>query len=503
MATVGEGGREPGLTRQESVNSAARPLELCVYLADDMPVPLVVENGAGVTAGELCHYLQEAHGLPTLANDVFALWLISSQLELQLKPRHQPYRLCRQWPDLLYRFTDCPLSHIHDDVPALIYRRNVFFPKSREAEVTNTEMLGLLYREAKGNVLAERYPCDPAVLTQLGVLTCAIELGPHDPAQHTAARIKTSLSEYLPPHMCKSGGGSGGGLLSGLLSRGTAGGGSRPPAREIVLLQGYENLCREQGAEACTQRTPLFTQYLHICQQLPYYGCAFFSGEVERPAGGGMLRLVGAGRKPVLVAISLEGIYIIDVKEKHVLLGLRHTELSWDVTGPDEEHPDDAHALWLEFDGTEDGAAVNRLLKVYSKQAELMNGMIEHCMELSHTTTPATPLNSVAPVTPVTSSDPEEPAVITGPSSEGGAPNAASTEAGARGRGRRGKLQRQESVLDSRVEQLSTISYVDDGKELRRVKPRRAASFFSRQPSVSGKAYATVAATDTTGDGAP
>lgn len=27
-------------------------------------------------------------------------------LDLQLKPRHQPYKLCRQWQDLLYRFTD-------------------------------------------------------------------------------------------------------------------------------------------------------------------------------------------------------------------------------------------------------------------------------------------------------------------------------------------------------------------------------------------------------------
>lgn len=26
--------------------------------------------------------------------------------ELQLKVRHQPYKLCRQWQDLLYRFTE-------------------------------------------------------------------------------------------------------------------------------------------------------------------------------------------------------------------------------------------------------------------------------------------------------------------------------------------------------------------------------------------------------------
>lgn len=30
----------------------------------------------------------------------------SLSAELQLKARHQPYKLCRQWQDLLYRFTD-------------------------------------------------------------------------------------------------------------------------------------------------------------------------------------------------------------------------------------------------------------------------------------------------------------------------------------------------------------------------------------------------------------
>jgi hypothetical protein len=28
--------------------------------------------------------------------------------EVQLKPKHQPYKLGRQWPELLLRFTDAP-----------------------------------------------------------------------------------------------------------------------------------------------------------------------------------------------------------------------------------------------------------------------------------------------------------------------------------------------------------------------------------------------------------
>lgn len=51
---------------------------------------------------------------------------------------------------------------------------------------------------------------------------------------------------------------------------------------------------------------------------------------------------------------------------QHVLLGLQFSELSWDHSYPEEEG--DSHILWLEFDGEEDGTAVNKLLKIYSKQ---------------------------------------------------------------------------------------------------------------------------------------
>lgn len=43
------------------------------------------------------------------------------------------------------------------------------------------------------------------------------------------------------------------------------------------------------------------------------FRCAFFHGEVDKPAQGFLHR---GGRKPVTVAISLEGVHVIDSKEK-------------------------------------------------------------------------------------------------------------------------------------------------------------------------------------------
>ncbi|XP_025070754.1 FERM domain-containing protein 8 isoform X3 [Alligator sinensis] len=460
-------------SQRSSVSSTgARVLDVVVYLVDDTPVPLAVENLPSVSAHELHRGLRDALQLPDVAADAFALWLISPLLEVQLKPRHQPYKLCRQWPELLFRFTDCSEEEIAQDEPALQFRRNVFFPKHRELQVESPEVLRLLYEEAKLNVLEGRYPCDPEDGEQLGALACRLTLGPYDPDRHTPGALKTSLGEFLPPPR----GHRGGGLLGVLRKRGS----TRAPAPELGLLEAFRALRDEAASPEPEAQSRLHHTYLQHCHRLPYYGCAFFPGEIDRPAQGFLHR---GGRKPVSVAISLEGVYIVDSKEKdqawypgvgpglgltcpcarwqHVLLGLRFQELSWDHTFPEEAAGGNGdHVLWLEFDGQgEDGSPVNKLLKIYSKQAELMSGLIEYCIELS----------AGAEVTP-----PEPPT--------GAVPSDHP----------RPRLQRQDSVVCSRLQQLATIDYVEDGQEIRRVKPRRTASFFTRQLSHGPTTYVPV-----------
>ncbi|MEQ2201342.1 hypothetical protein XENOCAPTIV_010950 [Xenoophorus captivus] len=119
--------------------------------------------------------------------------------------------------------------------------------------------------------------------------------------------------------------------------------------------------------------------------------------------------------------------------------------------------------------------------------SKLMSGFIEFCVELKSA--------SEGGAAAETGSE-------AGVSQERAGPEA-STRNG-RG-GRRGMLQRQSSVVCSRIHSLNTISYVDNGehiqcwgekesqreissfrfclsgKEIKRLKPKRAASFFARQ----------------------
>ncbi|XP_047734543.1 FERM domain-containing protein 8 isoform X1 [Prionailurus viverrinus] len=443
-------------SHRSSVSSVGARADVLVYLADDTVVPLAVENLPSLNAHELHRAVREVLQLPDIALDVFALWLVSPLLEVQLKPKHQPYKLGRQWPELLLRFTDAPDDDVAMDEPSLQFRRNVFFPKRRELQIHDEEVLRLLYEEAKGNVLAARYPCDVEDCEALGALVCRVQLGPYQPGQPTACAVREKLDSFLPAHLCKRGHG----LFAALRGRGTKAG-----LGEQGLLNAYCKVKEAAGGDSGrgTSLSTHYRAYLLKSHELPFYGCAFFHGEVDKPAQGFLHR---GGRKPVVVAISLEGVHVIDSREKHVLLGLRFQELSWDHTSPEEEES----VLWLEFDGDNEGTPVNRLLKIYSKQAELMSGLIEYCIELNQTSELTAPQESVS-----------------------GPPSAASSLPSS---AQRPQLQRQGSVVCSRLQHLSTIDYVEEGQQIKRVKPKRTTSFFSRQLSMGQGSYTVVQPAD-------
>lgn len=445
------------LSQRGSVASSAtlsRAQDVLVYLFGDSAVHLTIEGIGSITVQELGRSVREALNIPESVQDVFAFWLCSPLLELQLKLRHQPYKLCRQWQDLLYRFTEASEEDISQDEPCLQYRRNVFYPKSKELQIEDEVVLRLLYEEAKSNILTGRYPCDPEHWTSLGALSLALEEGSGLESQKLTTTIKEKkLSSFLPAHVAMGSGG----LLSTL--RGKS---SRQAGLEQKLLEEYRKLSTSAGNSP--ESIHLLHQYLNTCHTLPYYGCGFFFGEIDKPVQGILQR---GGRKAVIIGISLEGVYVMDVKEKHVLLGLRFNELSWDHSYPEEEG--DSHILWLEFDGEEEGTAVNRLLKIYSKQAELMSGFIEFCVELK----------SVSEEGGAAAADTDGEASLSQQASGKDLSNK-----NGRG-GRRGLLRRQSSVVCSRVHSLNTISYVENGNEIKRLKPKRAASFFTRQATLS------------------
>ncbi|XP_057245381.1 FERM domain-containing protein 8, partial [Malurus melanocephalus] len=224
-----------------------------LYLPDGSALPLPLEPPPGPTAAELLRRLQGALRLPPAATDAFALWLGSDLLEVQLKPRHRPLRLVRHWPELLLRFSLGSPAAIAQDEPCLQLRRNVFFPKSRELELQEEELLRLLYEEAREQLRGGRYPVDPPEAAELGGLSCRLRLGPFEPGRHTELSLRPLLGELLPP---------GPPARWGALFRR-----SREPGPAQRLLEAF---ARAPGPEA--PPAGLYRDFLRRCHALPGYG---------------------------------------------------------------------------------------------------------------------------------------------------------------------------------------------------------------------------------------
>lgn len=73
----------------------------------------VVEKKSWDQASHLAIKASDNSGLHVLYTSVANLWF-SCLAELQLKPKHQPYKVCRQWHELLLRFTRCSEDEIFE-----------------------------------------------------------------------------------------------------------------------------------------------------------------------------------------------------------------------------------------------------------------------------------------------------------------------------------------------------------------------------------------------------
>ncbi|XP_070578032.1 putative FERM domain-containing protein FRMD8P1 isoform X2 [Ptychodera flava] len=336
-------------------------LEMCIFLRDGTGHEFNVEGGKRATAQELCTLMQTNLNLPPVASELFCMWLTSPLLKLQLKPHHVPYKLFRQWPDLLDRFTSATEEQKNRDEPILCYQRNAFFPKGREKRIRDPSVLDRLYHEAKDNILEGYYPCTCEEYDKLAGYLARIDLGPFNINVHTPAFFRERLAEFYPAHSCKTS------WSLPVSSKTTA---------EYRIIEYYKRL---SGSE----RDMVFKKlFLETCWSFPFYGSVFFNGQIEKPVQGRSVR--DNHDRPVYVAINREGVFITDIGKCDLLLSLSFDDLSWEYTEPaktSQKATSCLPCLWLQFDSEESGQNVSKLLQVFSKQAVMMNAMIEACVE--------------------------------------------------------------------------------------------------------------------------
>ncbi|XP_023021197.1 FERM domain-containing protein 8 Bili [Leptinotarsa decemlineata] len=332
----------------------------CVYLHSRTAIMMEIEDTPTATCDRICQAIINCDELglnKQLAPQIFTLWMVSPLLELQLKPSHKPYELRKMWRSLVEQYSHVSLNRQQRDEPKVIFQRNVFFPQHLEEKIKDQKILELLYEEARNNILDCKYPCEVIHYIMLGGIQARIELGPYNPLVHSTHYFREEQSKYLPLHVRKS-------------STWTWLPISSKNSAEVRLLEQFKRI-----PTSATNRK-LMKKYLEFCWSLPFYGSAFFEGQVEQPVRG-LTSLIIHQDIPVLVAINSRGIYIIDDLQCVILLGLKFEEFSWEYARPSmEEDPNCLPCLFLQFMVVENGARVSKILQVFSRQASLMDKLI-------------------------------------------------------------------------------------------------------------------------------
>ena len=143
------------LSNSQPLNCGRGNIRIAIYLMSDIILSIEVERSA--TAQQILNIIQSDGDLglartpPVHGQPVFALWLCSAQLEVQLRPTHKPLDVAAKWPRLILKYGSQDVKDKKE--PILCLRRNVFLSRKDEEQIKEPKILELLYAEAKQNVL--------------------------------------------------------------------------------------------------------------------------------------------------------------------------------------------------------------------------------------------------------------------------------------------------------------------------------------------------------------
>lgn len=111
---------------QKSTSQLPELLDIRIFFSDGKCVQFSVEDGSKAQSSDLLQLIAEHLDIPEdVVNCVFALWLVSPLLEVQLKPHHVANEVRNKWPSFLMKYANASEIDIAIDEPLLLLRRNV------------------------------------------------------------------------------------------------------------------------------------------------------------------------------------------------------------------------------------------------------------------------------------------------------------------------------------------------------------------------------------------
>ncbi|KAI6178778.1 FERM domain-containing protein [Aphelenchoides besseyi] len=209
------------------------------------------------TAGELREKVLELEGLNNpKASRVFAIWIMSDRLALQLKAEKQVQTHLDKWESHLEKFGDTPQPNhnIEADIPRIVLKRDArtLLGDERDLARNSAVAVRLLYGEAEQNFLHGMLPCKEKDCLKMGAIILRLLYGAK---QNTAG--PSILATVLPKHVI-------------------------PPQNEKAHQRLVNRLLEAHAALPQTNVPQLQFDFLQCCWRLNMYGATFFRGNLYR-----------------------------------------------------------------------------------------------------------------------------------------------------------------------------------------------------------------------------
>ncbi|XP_035661057.1 krev interaction trapped protein 1-like [Branchiostoma floridae] len=267
-----------------------------VHLMDGSHKELSLISGNNTTVEIMLNQLN----FPDSCKQLFAIWIASRNLFLQMKPEHKPLHHLRDWAEIVGELTDC---NPEDETPLLYVRRDARLHMEAERKVQDPMAIKMLFDEARTNMLHGMYACSDEDTVAMAGIMMQIIYGDHDTNRHKPGFLNDlNLKLLLPSHKLRN--------------------------RNMNWVEGILLEHQQLTHQGMKDIQTLQYLYLQRCWNFPTYGCAFFSGQImSRPVSGSSRHIVS-----VHVGVNCLGIHILNAQTKQLLYSSRFSNLQWEYS---------------------------------------------------------------------------------------------------------------------------------------------------------------------------
>lgn len=263
-----------------------------IHLMDSSHRRLMLPSQADTTVLQLHRLMIRELQLPDDCIDLFAIWICSRNLQLQLKIEHRPIQQLNDWKSkIVPQMTDLPPE---TEDPELYWRRDVLLSIKLEEMVNNHLAIELLFAEAYHNYIKSFYLCSEEDVIFLAGFIMQLIFGSYK--ENINYFEKEGVLESLVP--------------SHLLPKDTR----KSWCRKI--LNKYSNYSTRLKKNISSIHQVYF---LKMCRQLTTYGCAFFIGHGKYKHK----------TSQIFVGINDVGCQVIETSPRRLSESFKYVEMDW------------------------------------------------------------------------------------------------------------------------------------------------------------------------------